>query len=75
LVAVLLLAVVGCGSDGPPLDEDYLQADGAPLGEDFVVPEGARLVGTRFPGFGESWDALLLIEDDPLVVVGETFEW
>jgi hypothetical protein len=26
------------------------------------------LVGTRFPGFGESWDALL-IEDDPLVVV------
>jgi hypothetical protein len=69
LVIVLVLAVVGCGSDGLLLDEDSLPPTGAPLGEDFVVPDGARLVGTRFPGFGESWDALLLIEDDPVVVV------
>lgn len=69
LVAVLLLAVVGCGNEGTRLGTDSLPPAEAPLGEDFVVPDGARLIGTRFPGFGESWDALLLIEDDPLVVV------
>ena len=69
LVTVLVLVVVGCGNEGTRLGKDYLAPAGAPLGEDFVVPEGARLVGTRFPGVGESWDALLLIEDDPLVVV------
>lgn len=57
--AVLALALLGCGADGPgpadgagpaegPADDPALLPPGTPLGDGLVVPEGARLAGTVF---------------------------
>lgn len=62
---ILSAALASC-TDSSPAATRALRPSGTELGPDFVVPEGTRLIGTRFPGLQDgSWEALLLLDDDP----------